>query len=159
MGVLAKIKAYGLEKNKNGITQASITFEFLEGERMKNISWFGSLKEGKAQEITLKTIYDICEYGYPSLEEFANCVGLNVEKDYELEFKVEEYNGKLYEKVSWVNNVHRRDYITGSEVNQTVESIPGLKDACSRFSKGKVPVAQKPLVQGNINYTSDDIPF
>lgn len=52
---LARIVDYGVTENKSGNGSVFIKFIFPSGEYL---TWYGSLKEGKAAEITVSTLFE-----------------------------------------------------------------------------------------------------
>jgi hypothetical protein len=112
---IGKLKNYGIKMTGAGKPQIACQFQIIEDETVHNITWFGSFNEGKAQEMTIKTLMTVfelmCE---PSeIEAMLDRIAsqgsesdlLNTDKDYQLVIEHSEYNGKTQAKVKWVNNV------------------------------------------------------
>jgi len=112
---IGKLKNYGIKISGSGKPQIACQFQIIEDETVHNITWFGSFNEGRAQEMTIKTLMSVfelmCE---PSeIEAMMDRIAsqgiesglLNTDKDYQLVIEHDTYNGKTNAKVKWVNNV------------------------------------------------------
>jgi hypothetical protein len=99
---LARPTDWGLSKTKTGDPQAFVTFEFGEHK----LTWFGSLKEGRAQEITIDALLT-CGMSSNNIEDLAkNDSGLlDTTKDVQIVVVHEEWNEKVQVKIKWVNPV------------------------------------------------------
>lgn len=111
---IAKLTGYGIKMTNAGKPQISCQFSIISDESVYNLTWFGSFNEGKAQEMTIKTLVGVfelmCE---PS--EIETMLGriaaegvesglLNMDKDYQLVVEHDVYEGKTRPKIRWVNN-------------------------------------------------------
>ena len=94
----ATIESYGISTTKAGKPFVAVDFKTDEG----NIRWNGYLNEGMSTEITCKTLADL-GYKGKNLEPLADGEGLDTTRVYYLTVKEEEYNGKMYAKVAWIN--------------------------------------------------------
>lgn len=106
MKVLAKVVDYGIVMTKDG-TAPMVKIQFKETETGKDRYWTGSLKEGRAQEITVDALL-VCDLKSDEIEKLALGTAsglLNTDKEVQLTIENEEYEGKTYEKVKWVNEV------------------------------------------------------
>jgi hypothetical protein len=110
-----KLTNYGIKLTNNGKPQIACTFQIISDDTVYNLTWFGSFNEGKAQEMTIKTLMSVmdlmCE---PSeIETYLDRIAsqgvesglLNTDKDYSLVIEHEVYEGKTRAKIKWVNNV------------------------------------------------------
>lgn len=103
---LAKVIDYGLSETKAGDQQVMVKLK-LSGDGSE-ITWYGSLKEGKAQEITFDTLQRVLQMqgdDLLALEGGAGSQVLNETKDVEITVAHEEYQGKTQVKVKWINDV------------------------------------------------------
>lgn len=67
----AKIVDYAITETKAGLAQVSVRFEF---DGTSQMAWYGSLKEGRAQEITIEALRE-CGFSGETNEDFAK-IGL-----------------------------------------------------------------------------------
>lgn len=102
---MAKVIDYGLSETKAGDPQVRVRFK-LDGDGSE-ITWFGSLKEGKAQEITVDALLVMGFTGsdLTALEGGSGSKVLNEEKSVSIVVEAETYNGKTTSKVKWVNSI------------------------------------------------------
>lgn len=160
---LAKIVDCGIKKSKAGNNMAFLAFELSEtGQR---ITWNGSLKEGKAQEITLKTLLSCGFNG--DWEAFAsapamNFIFANPDKEFELVVVEEEWSGKVFPKIQYINDPDNPYQGASSKVEkaEAVEIVKSmnLKAATIRMKQEMQAGAPKPQTKKAAN-DSDDIPF
>lgn len=112
---LAKMTNYGIKVSSTGKPQIACQFQIIENDTVYNLSWFGSFNEGKAQEMTIKTLISVMDlFCEPSeIESALDKIAsqgiesglLNTDKDYQLVIEHETYEGKTRAKIKWVNNV------------------------------------------------------
>lgn len=102
----ANIINYGIDVNKNGNAQAAILFEYNDHDGQRHeVTWFGSFKEGKALEITLKTLL-ACGFSKDDPAELAagyDSHALDVSTPVKITIEEQEYEGKKFMRVQWVN--------------------------------------------------------
>lgn len=112
----AKIINYGIKKTKKGDPAPVIIFNAETEEGKQHVFWSGSLNDGKARDITLKTLA-ICGFrnvsAFPYLAEGPSSGLLNMEKEVQITVEhesVEEVDKKTgekiirkYAKVRWIN--------------------------------------------------------
>jgi hypothetical protein len=101
----AVVKDYGISETQAGDPQVFIAFDVAHGEGTETLTWFGSLKEGKAQEITLKGLLAAGFTG-KDVSELADgpdggALPLGIEVS--LVIENEEYEGKTRTRIRWVN--------------------------------------------------------
>ena len=101
----ARVIDYGLTETKAGDPQVRVKFK-LVGDGSE-ITWFGSLKEGKASEITIDSLLVCGLHGTDLLilEGGSGSGALNEEKIVSIVVEDEEYNGKTTTKVKWINSL------------------------------------------------------
>jgi hypothetical protein len=103
---LANVINYGIRDTSSGDPQVSVRFKLIQDG--SEITWFGSLKEGKAQEITFDTLQRVLGMQGDDLNALAGGSGsgiLDEKKDVEIVVANEEWQGKIRTKVKWVNEI------------------------------------------------------
>lgn len=108
-----KVRDYGMTLTKNEDAQVAVTFEveFLDSsvtppeKYIKHLTWRGSLKEGKAEEITLRALATMRMKGNDPLLLADGPASGAIADGFEvmLDIQEEEYNGKFTKKIKWVN--------------------------------------------------------
>jgi hypothetical protein len=98
----AKLLEYGLMKTKAGKPMVAIDFEFSADGEPTSLRWFGSLNEGMAREITVKTLADL-GYTENTLESLAQGRGLDNGRYYYLTVVNDTYNDVTRSKIAWIN--------------------------------------------------------
>lgn len=112
---IATLTNYGIKINNSGKPQIACAFQIIDNDEVFNLTWYGSFNEGKAQEMTIKTLMSVfelmCE---PSeIESYLDRIAsqgvesglLNQDKEYQLVVEHDTYEGKTRAKIKWVNNV------------------------------------------------------
>jgi hypothetical protein len=98
----ARAKEWALGKSSAGNEQIAVMFEITQGENIgKSITWFGSFSD-KAVDRTLDSLRH-CGW---SGDNFVELLGLDT-NEVELVVEAEEYEGKIRDKVRWVNRPAR----------------------------------------------------
>lgn len=104
---LAKPTEWGITKTKSGKPNVFIAFK-LEATG-KNITWFGSLNQGKATEITIRTLVN-CGFKFDKLTALDRSDALdtktNVSLTIEHEEREKEGTTHTIARVSWVNKIN-----------------------------------------------------
>lgn len=104
----ATISNYGIGVTQNGNPQVMILFNFQDHENApREMTWYGSLKEGKAQEYTLKTLL-YCGFSGSDPAEIADGIEsglLDHITPVKITVEEHEYEGKKSMRVSWVNKI------------------------------------------------------
>lgn len=111
----AKIVDYGIGATKSGDPQVMVLFEFSDAEGQRHeLTWFGTLKEGKGQEITLKALLT-CGMVGNEVENLAEGVLSNVlDVDTPVQIVVEREAGRdqsgsptaqTYPRIKWINRL------------------------------------------------------
>lgn len=102
----AKIKGYGIGTYKDGSPKVMILFSFKDAdEKQQELTWAGSLKEGRAREITIDALL-VCGLRGEDIKALAGGVEtglLSTENDVSIVIEHEEYEGKTYARIKWVN--------------------------------------------------------
>ena len=108
MIVKAKAKSCGIIESKAGAPMVQVAFE-VDGSTM---NWTGSLATGRAQEITIDALIVL---EMTNLEDICNGKGLNFNKIVSLTIEDEEYNGKTFKKIKWINEENRKEVLAASD--------------------------------------------
>jgi hypothetical protein len=102
---LARITDCGFKKTSRGDDQVFLNFELEDGRKMM---WFGSLKPGKATDFTIDTLLSV---GFTSnWDAFAADqadlaeVFENPQKKFQIVVEDEQFQGKTYKKIKWIND-------------------------------------------------------
>jgi hypothetical protein len=94
----ATIISHAISETKAGDPQAAVTFSFDADGRSSTMTWFGSFKEGKAREITVKALL-VC-----GLKGNNPAGDLEIGKEVSIVVEHETgEDGKVRAKVRWVN--------------------------------------------------------
>ena len=121
----AKAVDYGISTSKAGLPLVNVKFAVGED----TIIWTGSFNEGKAQEFTMKTLILL---GLRSTDKIAELVDgvssgvLDLNKTVEIDVAMEEYEGKLYPKVKWVNDIGFRNAMSKEDFKAKIQQL-GVK--------------------------------
>lgn len=93
----------GISETKSGKPQVFVTFLIPQIE--KKITWFGGLSSDKAIEITGAALIR-CGFRGTDLTALTSGIAvLNQEKQVELVIENDEWEGKVYTRVKWVNEI------------------------------------------------------
>lgn len=100
------IRNYGLGENKSGMPNVWINFDVKDtnGDTY-GYTWFGSLKEGRAREITIDALL-ACGLTGNNLENLKSGIeggALDQTQGVELHLEEETWDGKTRLKVKWIN--------------------------------------------------------
>ncbi len=112
---IAKASAIRFVKSKNDTIGIQVLFNFEEEGVPARLAWTSWLTHGSL-EFTMKTLTEVLEYngdeetvkvapGHPTEGMLANQDSINRTKEYKLVVEEEEYNGKYYPKIKFVNNL------------------------------------------------------
>lgn len=108
---LAKSTHWGIKEAKSGSLQCLVTFKIENSD--ETITWYGSLKEGKGREITLKALLN-CGLRGTDLNAFSEgplANALDTKKIVELVVGDEtDPQGVVRTKVQWVNRAGGSDF-------------------------------------------------
>lgn len=158
----AKARTWGLGESGTGSEQVAIEFEILTPDAPeKALTWYGYFSE-KAFDRTIESLR-ICGWAGANLEEIAdgqggldaNLVSLTVED--------EEYDGRTFAKVQWVNRpggLALKAPLVGERAKSFAAQMQGRIRALDA-SQGKRPApAAAPAGNGGAKKPEfDDVPF
>lgn len=103
---LGKVKQYGIGTTKAGDPNVTVIFGFKDNlNQERELTWFGSLKEGRAREITIDALL-VCGFKGNDIGALAGGPEtglLDLNTDVDLVVENEEYNGKVSTKIKWIN--------------------------------------------------------
>lgn len=138
----AKVVDYGLKQTKSGAQQVVVRFRWNDEFEY---NWYGSFNEGKAREITVRTL----ELLGCSSEELWNLADgpasgmLDTDKTVSIKVEIETGNdGKDYPKIKWVSPL----------------SSGGIKDGMSK-EEAKSAFKNMGIVIKTANKDTSEIPF
>lgn len=104
---MGKVTDYGIGETKSGDPNVFIVFDVEMGDAgVKSMTWRGSLKEGKAREITFKALLAVGFKGSDpaTLLDGPDSGAIDLGRVARLVCEMDEYEGKPFCKISWVNN-------------------------------------------------------
>lgn len=102
----AKVKDYGISATQNDDPQVFVVFDVDFEDSRASMTWYGSLKAGKAREITLKALLAL-KFRESSLDILVDGpAGGGIEVGQEARVTTEEntFNEKTTVKIAWVNS-------------------------------------------------------
>lgn len=101
----AAVKDYGISETKAGAAQVFIAFDVTHDDGTSSLTWFGSLNEGKAQEITLKGLLSAGFTGkdVTDLIDGPDGGAIPLGTEVSVVIESEEYDGKTTPRIRWVN--------------------------------------------------------
>ena len=114
---VAKVVSHGITETKAGAEQAAVTFSF-DGHQL---TWFGSFKEGKAREITIKALLTCGLKGN-------NPAGpLEIGKEVSIVVADEVgQDGKTRTKIKWVNPIGGiKNVLAGDAAKAKLSALEG----------------------------------
>ncbi len=166
----AKITDYGIGTTQAGKPQIIITLSVADKDgKAHDLTWYGSLNEGKAQEITFKTLF-ACGFWGNDVDALANgpqsnlldmtaAVSVTIENQPSVKDET-----KIYPKVLWINRIGGNALttkITASEARLKMTNL-NLKGGLAAFRKenniSNDQPAQKAVGQ-SFAESSDDVGF
>ena len=99
-----KVTDYGIGETQAGDPQVFVTFDVEFSLGVQSMTWFGSLKEGKAREITLKALLALgMKGGVEALLDGPDGAAIRVGIDASLVTSEHEYQGSTSVRIDWVN--------------------------------------------------------
>jgi hypothetical protein len=166
-----KIIDYGIGETRGGSPQVMILFEMLDQEMDRHeLTWYGTLKEGKGQEITLKALLT-CGMKGNDLDALADGVlsnildvdtpvSLTVEREPRLD-AMGNSTGETVAKIKWINRAGGAAFqskLSRDEAKSKISSL-NLKNAlaAARHETGIKDVPRKQEQKNEPNF--DDLPF
>lgn len=149
----AKIKDYGLGTTQNGDPKAMILFTFKDQNGQdRELTWTGSLKEGRAREITIDALL-VCGLKGDELSTLASGVegsALSADQEVQIDVMTEEYEGKAYSKIKWVNRLGGAAFREKMNHGMAVQKMAGLN------LKADVAARRK---ETGVTDKKEDLPF
>jgi len=120
----AKIINYGIATTKEGLPCVVINFKVKKGENdYVDMMWQGSLKEGRAQEITIDALIT-CGLRSGDLASLSRNTGLDKEKVVSVVIEKKEYNGRTFDEIKWINEVYEGKEMLAEK--DAVQKLSGL---------------------------------
>lgn len=156
----AVIDTFGLSESKAGAPQFAVSFKITEEgpHKGKNIMWFGSLKEGKPMDITIKSLTVM---GMKS-DDLDDKNLLDKSTPVQLVIRHETWDGKTNARVKFINKIGGGSFKAigdGAKVSLSLKdkiraSQARLAQEGNADASANVPVAGAPPPAAD-----DDIPF
>lgn len=147
----ARVLDYGVGETKEGAPNIMIHFGFNDSDGDPHeMTWFGSLKEGKAQEISLKALLT-CGFTGNDPVELADGIHSGVLDSIQpvrLTIDENEYQGKRSMRILWINPVgsmamERRLTKSDARVKMSMLNLKGSL-ALLRETSGSRPAPRRP---------------
>jgi len=167
---VGRVVNYGIKETKNGDPEPVIVFQVPVNGKNRSIYWRGSLKEGKAREITIEALL-VCGLSTKFLGEMADgpkSNALDTEKDIQLTV-INETNddGKTYAKVQYVNEVGGmlRNILSRQEAVTKISTLKSLAADIADLAKKRNYSLSKEKPKGAAREetppppSGEDIPF
>lgn len=164
----AKVKDYGISDSKAGKPLIMILFEVQDGVGgTREMIYRGSLNEGKAREMTFDALM-VCGLKGDDISLVAHGApgnALDSEKTVSVVIQNEEYEGKTYSKIAFVNEPGGAAFQKKMDAGDAVTKLAGMnlknEFAARRIEKGVKSPDPKPLTApGHVpSLTDDQIPF
>jgi hypothetical protein len=152
-----KVVDYGFRTTNAGNLNIAVLFEYEQslGDR-KRLTWWGYLNEGKAREITLKTL-KLLGWKGQAIEGLNSGVSsgiLDTDTEFSIVVDLEEYQGVTRPKIKWVNaGGGFQERLDLSEVKQKLGGMNLKADVIELFG-------HSPQVDTPPSFTHDqNIPF
>jgi hypothetical protein len=133
----ARVKTYGIPEVKDGKhPQVAITFEFMEGNTPRELTYYGSLSPRAAQY----TIDNVIRAGLKS-DDLSTMCDENAFESKEVQITVtnEEYDGKMRSKITWINELGGAKF----KAICKEQAAPMLKNYSALVKAGRMEMAQK----------------
>ena len=146
---LGQIVNYGLRDAKDNGVMAVIEMDYKDSENDPHrLIWRGSFS-GTALQYTLKTLL-VCglDRDAAALADGPQSGALNMEKEFVITVSAEEYQGKTYYRIAWINEPGLSNLLTKAEAAQRLSgmNIQGELMAL-RKSTGYKPKAAEPKME------------
>lgn len=147
---IAHPQAWGVRETKSGDPQIYVKFDL-------GLTWFGSLKEGRAREITLESLVTMGFMGDDLSELVSNENALDKNKDVALVVEYEaNQNGEPVPRIKWVNDVDggMKGKMDATDAIKALKMLK-VKGDLAHIRKEKGVSAES---QPNVNVGKDDEP-
>lgn len=156
MGLPVTITDYGISLTQAGKPQVTVKFTSHDG---KEFTWWGSLNEGMAREITLKNLFTM-GFNADTLDPLAQGLAggaLNHVQEYEIvtEEQMNPKTQKMQTRVKFIN-------LPGQSTTGKLKTEDALKALSSINAKGDILAAKKQITPAQAlpkTGTEDEIPF
>ena len=153
----ARVVNYCIVTSKAGDPMVAVVFRYTDTDNaQKDITWRGSLKNEKAQEITIDTLI-LLGFNGTELALLANGPVSNVldtNKDVEIVVGEEDFEGKTHTKVAYVNAVGGGGFKDKLDEAGAVQKLQGLNLAATIMER-----RQKSGVKASSATPKKDLPF
>lgn len=150
----ARVIDYGIKLSSTNNPMVTIRFACEDGQKR---SWNGSLNEGKAREITLDALIR-CGFTGSDVSELtggAESGLLDHSKELDLTIDAEEYNGKTFEKIKWINEVGGKGFKDAMKKEDAVKVFNGMNLKADLAARR----AMQPKRVVNSANSDDDVSF
>lgn len=138
---LAKIVDYGLSESKAGNASVFIKFQVASGD---TITWYGSLKEGKASEITLNALLE-CGLSSDDINGLSGGLDSNLlitDEDIDIEVRKEfDQNGVERLRVKYVGSAKEIERISAEKARTLIPASVNM--LLREMKKNKKPKVKK----------------
>lgn len=142
----AIVTNWGITETQAGLPQVVVSFDVKAKEGMKPMSWFGSLKEGKAREITIDALLT-CGFSGDDVADIAKSVeGKALELGREVSVTVgteADLEGKDRQRIRWVNPIGGGAFRNKISHGDAVSKLKGMnlkgEILARRQQRGKSP--------------------
>lgn len=150
----ATVSDYGISLTKAGKPNVNVKFKVGES----SIIWFGSLNEGKALQMTMKTLIILGMKTHEQFDRLAEGISSNVldtTKEVEIDIAYEEYDGQQKLRVKWVNEIGLKNTISAAEFKNKLAGV-NIKNS---FIVAKESLGQQSQPKKSDQELIDSVPF
>lgn len=150
----AVVLDYGVSTSKAGLPVVNVKFGFGEHTLM----WSGSLKDGKAMEMTVKTLITLGLSSVDRMHELTDGAKsglLDTAKEFEIDVQTETYEGKTFLKIKWVNDIGFRNLMT----KEAFKAALATMNIRGSFMLAKENLAMRGSARKSDAQAIDEIPF
>lgn len=156
----AKVLDYGISGTKAGDPQVSVKFGF----GSQSMIWNGTLKQGKGQEITLKSLIVLGLTNPDKIADLADGLKgntLDLTKEVEIDIQPDTYEGNTTLKIKWINEPGLNFLMGKEDFKQKIASM-NLKTTFAYVKQQIGQPRKKPMEGGGLAADAqliDTIPF
>lgn len=131
----AKIADYGVVLSQKGQPQVKVVFSLETGTKF---SWFGGISSEQQTAITTKTLFTMGATSdtIDKVENGPSGNALNTAKTYELVIEDNEYNGKVSQRIKYINDPENAQKQAFSKPNGSLSALKGM--AASLIARGEI---------------------
>jgi hypothetical protein len=153
----AKAKEWSIGEAGTGTAQVVVFFDLLDHEG-EGRTWYGFLSDA-ALKRTIESLRHMGWQGCDISELSSPAAGLD-SNEVQLVLESEDYNGKVSQKVRWVNKLGTGKPMEEDSLKALSAKLKGKILALDPGAAGEVAAARpKPTSPGNASIAPDDIPF